>query len=71
MLDAHLPGWNAQTEYAGEYTHNGTRWGLNFFAIDAADAAAKLESIKANLVLLGPLELRFAAGDTPAHPPAS
>jgi len=50
-----LSGLDAQTEYLAEYRHGGSLWGLNFFAVDDADAARKLESIKQNLVLLGPL----------------
>lgn len=71
MKDAQIAAWNAQTEYAGEYTHAGSRWALNFFAVDDADAAAKLESIKVSAVVLGPIAMRIPADDeAPAHPPA-
>lgn len=54
-----MDGWKAQTEYLAEYSHRGARWGFNFFAIDADDAKQKIESIKATLELLGPLECRI------------
>ena len=53
-----LLGESAQTEYCAEYAHGGSRWGLNFYAVDEADAASKLESIKQGLTLLGPLDGR-------------
>ena len=49
----HIRGWNAQTLYALEYEHDGSKWALNFYAVDDADAAAKVESLKKSLVLLG------------------
>ncbi|RUR68664.1 hypothetical protein EJP67_16500 [Variovorax guangxiensis] len=51
----------AQTEYCAEFRHAGSTWALNFFAVDDADAAAKVQSIKTNLVLLGRLERRMDA----------
>lgn len=53
-----LLGESAQTEYCAEYRHNGSLWGLNFYAIDDVDASQKLESIKQGLILLGRLEGR-------------
>ena len=52
-------GSKATTEYCLEYTHNGKRWALNFFAEDAEDAAQKVESVRNSLVLLGSLEARI------------
>lgn len=57
--NAHIDGWKAQTEYAAEYTHRGSRWALNFFAIDEEDAKKKLESIQSSVRLLGPIEERI------------
>ena len=54
-----LLGESAQTEYCAEYSHGGSRWGLNFYAIDDEDAAKKLDSIKNGVVLLGPLAQRI------------
>ncbi|KRC36262.1 hypothetical protein [Acidovorax sp. Root219] len=62
-MNAQIAGWNAQTEYAGEYTHAGSRWGINFFAVDDADAAQKLDSIKRSAVLLGPVAHKIAWTD--------
>lgn len=61
----HIAGWKAQTEYGAEYVHDGEKWGLNFYATDDADAAAKLESIKASLVLLGRVNERIPLEDPP------
>ena len=55
---AHIDGWKAQTEYAAEYTHQGRRWALNFFAVDDDDAKKKLESIRTSATLAGRIELR-------------
>lgn len=48
-----IRGWNAQTFYALEYEHDGSKWALNFYAVDDEDAQAKVESLKKSLVLLG------------------
>lgn len=53
---AHIAGWKAQTEYCGEYLHHGRKWAVNFFAVDDADALAKLQSIKDSLVIVGRLK---------------
>ena len=57
----------AANEYCLEYTHNGTRWAMNFFAEDAQDAAQKVQSVRNSLVLLGKLEMRipYGAQDVP------
>jgi hypothetical protein len=60
--NAHIDGWKAQTEYAAEYTHRGSRWALNFFAIDEEDAKKKLENIRSSVQLLGAIEQRIPAG---------
>lgn len=51
-----IVGWKAHTEYVAEYTHRGSTWALNFFAVDDEDAAAKLASLRASASLLGRLE---------------
>ena len=58
---------NHAQEYCLEYTHNGTRWAMNFFAEDAEDAAQKVQSVRNSLVLLGKLEMRipYGAQDAP------
>lgn len=56
-IDQHIRGWNAQTLYALEYEHAGSRWAMNFYAVDDEDALAKLESLKQSLVLLGRSEV--------------
>lgn len=61
---AALPG--AHTEYCAEYTHDGARWALNFFAADDADAERKLQSIKQSLILGGRL-----AASIPSDPRVS
>jgi hypothetical protein len=43
----------ADTKFAAEYTHDGARWALNFYAKDEADAISKLGSIRRTLTLLG------------------
>ena len=53
---SHIAAWKAQTEYCGEFTHNGSKWCLNFFAVDDADAEAKVQSIRQSMVVLGRLE---------------
>ena len=52
-MEKYLRGWNAQTLYALEYEHGGSKWALNFYAVDYEDAVAKVESLKKSLVLLG------------------
>lgn len=51
-----IAAWKAQTEYACEYTHHGQKWATSFFAINDADAALKLESIKKSLVIIGVID---------------
>ena len=51
----------ANKEYCVEYEHDGGKWSFPLFAIDDADAARKIESIKRSLRLLGPLVLRLPA----------
>lgn len=55
-----MNGDDAQTEFCAEYTHNGSAWGLNFFAVDQEDAALKIESIRESLRMLGQLMGRGA-----------
>ena len=62
MSEQHVAAWTAQTEYACEYSHNGVKWALNFHAVDDADAALRLLSIKASLVMLGSIELTIPWG---------
>jgi hypothetical protein len=57
--NAHIDSWKAQTEYVAEYTRRGSRWALNFFAIDDDDAKKKLESIRSSTALLGPVAERI------------
>ncbi|MBB4219397.1 hypothetical protein [Variovorax guangxiensis] len=57
---AHIDGWKAQTEYAAEHTHRGSRWALNFFAIDDEDAKKKLESIRSSSEPLGHVAARIS-----------
>ena len=52
-------GDRAVTEYSAEHSHNGTRWGMNFFAEDDADAEKKVESICASLSLFGRVDERI------------
>lgn len=49
----------AETEYCIEYQHDGGTWSFPLFAVDDADAVAKIESIKRSLRLLGPLADRI------------
>lgn len=51
----------ANTEYCLQYRHGGKLWALNFFAVDDADAARKVQSLRESLELLGPL---MGRGDT-------
>ena len=69
MENKHIAGWKAQTEYVGEYTHNGGRWAMNFFAVDDADAQEKLQSIKNSLVILGVLDCEIPYTDEPPAGP--
>lgn len=55
-IDDHIAGWNAQTEYATEYEHAGSRWAFTLHAVDDEDAARKIKSIRESLVLLGRIE---------------
>lgn len=52
-MEKYLRGWRAQTLYALEYEHGGTKWALNFYAVDDEDAQAKVESLKKSLIILG------------------
>lgn len=64
-MKKHIDGWNAQTEYACEFEHAGSKWATNIFAVDDADAEAKVKSLKESIVLLGPIDLII-----PANSPA-
>lgn len=57
MENKHIAAWNAQTEYACEYMHNGSKWCTSFFAIDDQDAAMKLQSIKDSLEVVGVIHM--------------
>ena len=46
----------ANTRYAAEYSHNGTKWALDIFAESPEDALAKIGSVKTSAVLLGAFE---------------
>ena len=46
----------ANTRYAAEYSHNGRKWALDIFVESPEDALAKIESVKASVVLLGAFE---------------
>ena len=46
---------NAQLEYVLHYQHGGQTWATSFFAVDDADAAQKVESLKGTLELKGRL----------------
>lgn len=52
---------DASTEYVLHYRHGGQPWAVNIFAVDDADAAQKVESLKATLELKGRL---IGAGET-------
>lgn len=56
-----MDGLDAQTEYVLEYRHGGHAWATHFFAVDDADAQAKVESVRESLVLKGRL---MGRGDT-------
>lgn len=58
-MQAKIDAWSAQTEYACEYTHNGTRWATSIFAIDDNDAKLKIENLKKSIVLGGPITMRI------------
>lgn len=62
-INEHIEGWRAQTQFACEYKHGGKTWGLEFFAIDAADAEDKLQSIRQSLVILGALDSMIPIDD--------
>ena len=49
-------GDKATRRFSLEYRHNGSMWGVNFYAEDWADAEAKLQSMKDTLVLCGELD---------------
>lgn len=55
-MEKNVAAWNAQTEYACEFQHGGTSWAMSIFAVDFDDAAAKLESLKNSMVLLGEIK---------------
>lgn len=42
-----------QSLYCAQYRHAGAIWGLDFWADDAKDAAAKLRSIRSGLTMVG------------------
>lgn len=56
MVTDHVAGWKAQTEYCGEFTHQGNKWCLNIFAVDDADAMVKAQSVRDTFVILGCLD---------------
>ncbi len=47
---------DARQMFCAEYRHGESTWGLDFFAIDMADAEAKVASIRESLKLYGSLE---------------
>ena len=55
-MEKHISAWKAQTEYACEFQHGGSSWCTSIFAVDPADAEAKLESLKNSIVLLGEIK---------------
>jgi hypothetical protein len=57
VKNKHIEGWKAQTEYVGEYTApDGRKWALNIFAVDDADALARMECVRKSFQVLGRLE---------------
>ena len=52
-------GSKAVIEYCLEYTHNGSTWGMTFFAENDEDAEKKAESMRSSLSLLGRLDERI------------
>ena len=52
---------DASYEYVLQYRHGGHPWAVNIFAVDDADAAQKVESLKATLELKGRL---IGSGET-------
>lgn len=65
--DQRIAAWKAQTEYCGEFLHNGVKWALNFYAVDEDDAIAKAQSIRDGFTLLG--ELKETIPLDPEQPP--
>lgn len=64
-MEEHIAGWKAQTEYACEFEHGGLKWATSIFAVDDADADAKVQSLKESVVLLGQIDAVFEVHDTP------
>lgn len=57
QVGGYIPnGSKATLEFCLEYTHEGKKWALNFFAESFEDADKKVQSIKDSLTLLGRLE---------------
>lgn len=52
----HLSAWKARTLYCGEFIHDGGKWALDIFAVDAADAERKAQSVRNTFRILGSLE---------------
>ena len=70
QVGGYIPkGSKATIEVCLEYTHQGKKWALNFFAESLEDAENKVQSIKDNLILLGPLEMSIPnkSPNTPLH----
>lgn len=55
-MNEFIASCNAQTEYCGEFTHQGSKWCLNIFAVDDADAFVKAQSVRDSFVILGVLD---------------
>ena len=52
-------GSKATVEYCLEYTLDGTRWAMNFFAEDDDDAQKKVDGVRSSLCLSGRLNERI------------
>lgn len=52
-MEKNISVWKAQTPYPVEFMHNGGKWCLTIYAIDDADAEAKIQSLKESAVLAG------------------
>lgn len=52
-MEKHIAAWKAQTPYPVEFMHNGSKWCLTIYAIDDADAEAKVQSLRNSAVLIG------------------
>jgi hypothetical protein len=57
LENKYIEGWKAQTEYAGEYiAPDGRKWALNLYAVDDADALARMECVRNSFTILGRIE---------------